>query len=107
MSLYIVQNKFIYFHFFYCVALCPLKEIPGQGIKPICKRNRRTILCSDDLLPGTIATIHCRSGYVEPAYIVNRKLTCLESGQWSHQALQCEADCGVVMDSTTLMHGGL
>ena len=58
-------------------------------------------------MPGTEAEIRCRFGYLKPANALKSKLTCQESGNWSHVAFKCEAVCGkVARHSVPLQIGG-
>ena len=78
-----------------------------MSISTFCHRDDEEISCFDHLLPGTIATILCHFGYVKPTSGIHRELTCLPSGEWSHQVHQCLPNCGVVSRySTKLLIGG-
>ena len=64
-------------------------------ISASCYRNGEEFPCSGDLLPGTKALIRCRFGYVEST-ASNPELICLQSEEWSHEAMQCQPECGII-----------
>ena len=80
--------------------LCPSKEISGMTLSTTCHSDGSEIDCSGHLLPGTTATIYCHAGYVKPPSGVIRDLTCLPSGEWSHQVHQCLPNCGIASKSS-------
>ena len=78
-----------------------------MSITASCRLEGQEFPCSGNLLPGTKAVIRCHTGYVEPKRHLNPTLTCMENGNWSHKAFQCEAECGVIKTNTIpLVNGG-
>ena len=86
--------------------LCRSKEISGMTLSTTCHSDGSEIDCSGHLLPGTTATIYCHAGYVKPPSGVIRDLTCLPSGEWSHQVHQCLPNCGIASKSSNKLQIG-
>jgi len=57
----------------------------------ICSYQNSVVSCSERIMPGTRATLACKSSYKlpltnDPAY---REITCLEDGLWDRRVFRC------------------
>ena len=93
------------FHF--STVKCPHQPISGLSINAFCNHQGQELNCTGDQLPGTEASIECHFGYQMPPTAADLKLTCLTTGNWSHEALKCEPICGkITSHSTSLFING-
>lgn len=83
-----------------CHKVCP--SLKSTTVDIICSYQGDTVSCSERVLPGTRATLACKSSYKlpltnDPAY---REITCLEDGLWDRRVFRCLPECG-----TSIAHG--
>ena len=108
-----VSNSFLKFFCYYLLTfvslsgVCSYQVISGLSISSYCTKGSREFNCIGHLLPGTKAHIHCKFGYEKSPSGFNSKLTCLDTGEWDLEALECQQDCGrVTSHSTPLLSRG-
>ncbi|KAG5317254.1 LFC factor, partial [Pseudoatta argentina] len=83
-----------------CHKIC--SPLNSTSVDISCSYHGKTVSCSERILPGTQATLACKSSYKlpltnDPAY---RELTCLDDGLWDRRLFRCLPECG-----TSIAHG--
>lgn len=69
--------------------VCP--ALSSTSVDISCSYRGEIVSCSESILPGTRATLSCKSSYKlsltnDPAY---RKITCLDDGLWDRRIFRC------------------
>ncbi|KYN22959.1 Limulus clotting factor C, partial [Trachymyrmex cornetzi] len=83
-----------------CNKIC--SPLNSTSVDISCSHHGKTVSCSERILPGTQATLACKSSYKlpltnDPAY---REITCLDDGLWDRRLFRCLPECG-----TSIAHG--
>ncbi|KYQ49917.1 Limulus clotting factor C [Trachymyrmex zeteki] len=83
-----------------CLKIC--SSLNSTSVDIFCSYHGKTVSCSERILPGTQATLACKSSYKlpltnDPAY---REITCLDDGLWDRRLFRCLPECG-----TSIAHG--
>ncbi|XP_011692802.1 PREDICTED: serine protease nudel-like isoform X2 [Wasmannia auropunctata] len=90
-----------------CHKICP--SLNSTSVDISCSYQGETVSCSERILPGTRATLACKSSYKlpltnDPAY---RNITCLDDGLWDRRLFRCLPECGTsVARGNTLIVSG-
>lgn len=77
--------------------MCFGKYLKNFSTRITCIRGESVIDCVDEQIPGDKVIIKCKTGY-KPLTNENDseiERICLESGEWSGTAYECQAKCGL------------
>lgn len=74
---------------FIFAEICP--PLSSTSVDISCSYQGETVSCSERVLPGTRASLSCKSSYKlpltnDPAY---REITCLDDGLWDRRVFRC------------------
>lgn len=75
--------------------MCFGKYLKNFSTRITCIRGESVIDCVDEQIPGDKVIIKCKSGYKVTNENSETERICLESGEWSGAAYECEAECGL------------
>jgi Sushi repeat (SCR repeat) len=76
-------------------AVCFGNSLVGETTEAKCMRNGLEIPCTGYHQAGDIATLRCKTGYINPNnHLTQSDLQCLTSGRWSSPIYECVANCG-------------
>ncbi|XP_043497153.1 uncharacterized protein LOC122520899, partial [Polistes fuscatus] len=78
------------------------KSLLSPSRNVTCMHSGQRISCESPILPGTTATINCRSSYREDTTFLithRNQITCNEEGLWEPNPIQCIPVCGVIAPS--------
>ncbi|XP_011868422.1 PREDICTED: limulus clotting factor C-like isoform X2 [Vollenhovia emeryi] len=90
-----------------CQKVCP--PLNSTSVDISCRFQGEVVSCSERIMPGTRATLACKSSYKlpltnDPAY---REITCLDDGLWDRRLFRCLPECGtsVARGNTLIVNG--
>ncbi|XP_071566010.1 uncharacterized protein [Temnothorax nylanderi] len=90
-----------------CLKVCP--PLNSTSVDISCSYQGKTVSCSERIMPGTRATLACKSSYKlpltnDPAY---REITCLDDGLWDRRLFRCLPECGtaIARGNTLIVNG--